>query len=267
MAFASMKTEAIVLVSSPFREVDRVYRMLTKEYGKVSVRGRGALKPMAKLASHLELPGVVQVEYVRGRQTTTVIAVDVKKPFIRVRNDVERQLAVRAMLTLVDRYTDEEEHDTELYALTKAGVAFVNDEESLTTVQLLTHLAGFLVKFMDHLGYRLQLGQCLECRGEIVPLAFRWHAGKGGLVCSGCSTRFAEEWFASRVVSDGVVRILRRMQTEPFSAIARTEISRGEVGALAHIVHDFMMTHLPGRERAPFWEGLLIRLEKPATSG
>ena len=266
MAFASMKTEGIVLYSAPFKEADKVYRMLTKDYGKVSVRGRGALKPKAKLASHLESPGVVAVEYVRGKYSTTVIATDFRKPFTRLQQDVERRLAAQSILTLVDRYTDEEEHDDDLYALVRAAVKYLDDEDNLTPAQILTHVSAFLVKFLAHSGYQLEFDRCLNCKSDIHPMAFRWHGGKGGLVCTSCASQHREEWFAAARVPDAVIDHLRTMHRESFSTISRLTIEKPALSALAGMIHDSMMLHLPGRERAPFWEGLLIRLERPAFS-
>ena len=268
MSFASIKTEGIVLSSAPSREADRIYRVCTKDYGKLSVQGRGALKAGAKLASHLESIGRVKLEVVRGRHSTTVIGVEFMELYPLLRADIERRLTAQTALALLNRYVDDEEHDPVLYELLVNWLRYLNDTPEFTPAQLLLSLTSFVYKLMDHLGYQVQLRQCLSCANTILPFAFRWHGGKGGLVCTGCAQRDSREWFAAVRVPEEVISLMHILTEDAYTDVLRLSLTKPVIESLARMAHDFMMSHLPGRERAPFWEGLLIHidLERPTHS-
>jgi DNA repair protein RecO (recombination protein O) len=65
-------TEGFVIKSMKYKEYDRLYTMLTKEHGKITVRGRGVRKPLSKFGAHLQLLNPLQLDLIQGKAWYTL---------------------------------------------------------------------------------------------------------------------------------------------------------------------------------------------------
>ncbi|MFH1711623.1 MAG: DNA repair protein RecO [Patescibacteria group bacterium] len=268
MTWSTVKTEGIVLRVDPLREYDRRYKMLTPEFGKIEFVGRGAQKEKAKLAAHLEPFAVVDVEIVRGRRSTTVISVERQKPFRQIASNLDRRLLAQSSLTLLDRYTREDDQDEALYGMLLDWLNFLDQDIELGPARRAFLLSGFVMRCFKYLGYNVALNSCLACKQPIVPLAFRWHGGKGGLVCSDCVAKDREEWFAARRLPEEVIIMLRFAREAAYEDILKVPLKHEIISSFVQIVHDLTTYHLPGEYRTPFWTGVMADyvLEVPEES-
>ncbi|PIX62319.1 DNA repair protein RecO [Candidatus Uhrbacteria bacterium CG_4_9_14_0_2_um_filter_41_50] len=258
MTWSTIKTEAIVLASYPFCEADRSYSAFTPEYGKVSFVGRGALKVRAKLAAHLEPFAIIDLEIIQGRRSTTVISVERKQTFRGIANSYEARVLALHSLSLFNTHTKEHDRDVELYQELLNWLGFLDSSPALSQLRSNFALGAFLMKFMSHLGYEVELKTCISCKSEILPLSFRWHGGRGGLVCSDCISKDLEEWFSARQIQEESIQMLRLARELPYADLLKIHLKPDSVDDFANIVHDLMLYHLPVEPRAPFWEGLSL---------
>ncbi|MDP2631912.1 MAG: DNA repair protein RecO [Candidatus Uhrbacteria bacterium] len=262
MSWSTLKTEAIVLTSEPFREADRMYTALTPDNGKVSFLGRGARKGKAKLAAHLEPFAIVDIEIVRGKRSTTVISVERIKGFANIRESLDKRLLIQTSLSLLNKHTREHDYDPCLYAELLDWLEFVDSQFSVTPVRATFILGSFALRIMRHLGYDVQLNDCIQCKQKVMPLSFRWHADKGGLVCSDCLSEKPEEWFSARPIREEVVKLLRFARGAGYPDLLKPSLLADDLDAYARIVHDLMVFHLPVDSDVPFWAGVLEDKER-----
>ena len=258
MAWSALKTEAIVLTSAPFREADRRYSALTRDFGKVQFVGRGARKGKAKLAAHLEPYAIVDLEIIKGRRSVTVISVERQHAFRSLMNDFDRRVLAQASLSLIDRHLREYDQDEILYHLVLDWINFIDKQEEIAKKEQVFLLGAFILRLMQQLGYEVSLAECVACKSRIMPLAFRWHGGKGGLVCSDCVQRDGQEWFAARTISEESIKILRFSREAAYEDVVITDFDRSHIEDFSRIVHDLMQYHLPMNTSTPFWRGLAV---------
>ncbi|MBU1126106.1 MAG: DNA repair protein RecO [Patescibacteria group bacterium] len=261
MSWSSVKTEAVILSSHPWREADRRYRALTASHGKIEFIGRGAQKEKAKLASTLEPFAIVNVEYIKGRRSTTVIATDSHHRFRVLDTNLERRLLAESILFFLNRVTDEDEADSALYQMLIDWLLFLDDDKPLSSLRSSFLLGGFLLRLLSRLGYKVELRHCLDCKQDIFPLAFRWHARQGGLVCSDCVMAKPEEWFAAKLVSEEAIKLIRFARDERLVDLLRLPLSSEHLAVFANIVNDLVVHHLPGNWDRPFWTAILAEFE------
>jgi len=254
----SYKNEAIILTSAPFCEADRRYSALTRDFGKIEFIGRGARKGKAKLAAHLEPYAIVDLEIIKGRRSVTVISVERQHAFRSLMNDIDRRVLTQASLSLVDRHMREYDQDKILYHLVLDWMNFIDKQEKMAKKEQVLLFGAFLLRFMQQLGYEAALSNCVACKEKIMPLSFRWHGGKGGLVCSDCVAKDENEWFAARSILEESVKILRFARESSYEDIVQTNFDRAYVEDFARIVHDLMQYHLPVDSPVPFWQGVGI---------
>lgn len=257
--WSSVKTEAVVLSTYTLREADRSYTALTPGHGKVSFIGRGALKPKAKLAAHLEPCAIVELEIIKGARSTTVIGVERQHAFKRTQTSIDHRLLVLTSLSLMDRVTHLEEEDRGLYEELVKWLHFLETQEVLHPTRSTLLLGGFLLRTMGRLGYDVTLDRCVSCQEEIMPLSFRWHGGRGGLVCTDCTRRNQSEWVSARPMREEIVTLLRLARDSGYPGLMKFGLRASDVEAFAACTNDLLSYHVPGYAERPFWVGILTK--------
>lgn len=257
--WSSIKTEAIVLATHEMREADRGYRALTPLYGKLAFVGRGAMKPKAKLAAHLEPCAIVELEIIKGMRSTTVINVERKHAFRRTQTSIDHRLLVLTSMSLLDRVTHQEEEDRGLYEELLTWLHFLETQETLHPTRSTLLLGGFLLRTMRQLGYDVSLLECVGCRVDVMPLSFRWHGGRGGLVCTDCLRKSPGDWFGAVALREEVVTLMRLARDSSYDSLTKFGLKATDVEAFAACTHDLLGYHVPGYSERPFWAGILPR--------
>lgn len=253
MSWHTIKDEGMVLVSTPFRERDRLYTLLTRNHGKVRVMGRGAQKQEAKLAPFLEPFGTLHLEWIEGRRSTTIIAAERIERFTRLESDwAIRNLASVTSHALHQHLRDYDEH-SEIYALHHDWLTELNEDPVDSYTRKLFMLGGFFLKFLNQMGYQSELHTCISCSTDIVPLAYRWHGGKGGLVCSDCVRKDEREWHSATYLHEDVLRLLRFVGSMSFADLRQMSLPGAHVAEFIKVIDDLIKYHLPDARQDPFW--------------
>ncbi|MBI2551027.1 DNA repair protein RecO [Candidatus Uhrbacteria bacterium] len=239
------QTRGIPLRQKHWREVDRLYTILTKEEGKVQVVGRGGNKPLAKLSPHLEFVCEADLMIVRGRSMYTLAGVERWHTFPNLYQDHRRSVLAQSALHLIDIGTREAEPDPVLYYELKKFLIFVDASPPLTAERSGYLLASFALKLLAMSGYRPELFFCLQCKDPIASKTFRWHALKGGVVCDPCSIADQETWFAARPMEDRIAKLLRFALGETFENQLRPHLPGESLGQFHEAVESLIVSHFP----------------------
>ncbi len=257
--WSTLKTTAIVIASEPWREADRRYRALTPHHGKLEFVGRGAMKGRAKLAAHLEPFAIVNLTLIQGMRSTTVIGVEREESFTALATAIEPRLLALAATSLIDKTMRTDQEDEVVYVELLDLLRFLNTAPAFPPTRNTFVFGSFLLRLLRHLGYDVELGTCLSCKDDIRPLAFRWHEGKGGLVCTNCALDQPQEWFAARALDEEIVTLLRFAKDAQYADLLRPALKADHVGSFATCVHDLMRFHVPGyADEAPFWQTTML---------
>jgi DNA repair protein RecO (recombination protein O) len=254
--WSTVKTTGLVLTTSPFREADRRYSALTPEYGKIEFVGRGAQKPKAKLAAHLEPFALVDLEIVRGARSTTVIGVERSEAFAHIRGSLEHRLFAQTLFTMLEKAIRPDLADPELFDEIVDVVRFLDAQEALPQTRSTFLFGAMILRLLRRLGYDVEIHDCLSCRKIVMPLAFRWHGGRGGLVCTDCVTTQREDWFAARPIDEEIVTLMRLGRDTSFADLVKYPLKGDHVEQFAQCVHDVYVYHVPGELSMPFWTGI-----------
>jgi DNA repair protein RecO (recombination protein O) len=258
MSWYSVKTEGVVLKSLPFREVDRRYTIFTKDYGKIEVMGKGAQKELAKLAPTLEPFGVLNLEIVRGQVWTTVISADKIERFAKIQSSYDLRVFAQTLFHIVDMYIREADRDIQMYNLLIDWLRGIEAVDCEHPTRATFFMGGFLMRFLEQMGYQVALNNCVSCYAKIMPFSFRWHGGKGGLVCSDCVKQKESDHFAARNIDEKVLVLLRFAAEADIDEFANLRLSGALVSDFAGIVNDLVKFHIPDANERPFWEGLVL---------
>ena len=110
---------------------------------------------------------------------------------------------------------------------------------------------------MERLGYKVELRNCLSCQEQIMPLSFRWHTGKGGLVCTDCVKDEKQEWIDTKSVTQEMVMLLRMARENQFNDLLAARLPLDHLRQMLDITHELMQYHVPFASEIPFWQGVL----------
>ena len=243
------RATGIVLSRHDRREADRWYSAYTREVGKIEFLARGAHKPLAKLAPHLESPGEVDFLLVRGRYYETVAGAHRICAFPSVSQDLGALLLARSALHLVDIATRVHEPDPDLYNLIRAWLNFLDNKipplSDLSPERSAYLLGSFTLKLLAHLGYRPELGACLSCKRPIEAARYHWHSLKGGVVCHACAVKNQDEWFAAKNLQDDTLKLLRFALREPFEEQGRPHLPGAVLAEFHEALESLIVCHFP----------------------
>lgn len=242
--WGSVKTPAIVVAVESWKEVDRRYRAITPE-GKIEFIGRGARKGRAKLAAHLEPLACVSLELVRGARQYTVIGVERERAFARVAQSATHRLTALAGLHLFDALFPFEDPHGESYDRLLDWLQFLEEMPDFSLPRADWYVFSLYLRLLDDSGFSLSFERCVRCREKVVPLSFRYHGQRGGLVCTACVLKSPADWVGAEHVGEGAVILLRFAQKAAWGELSRVPFSHEAFYEAVERVRLFAEHHHP----------------------
>ena len=173
-------TLAFVLRQESIKEHDRRYVFFTQEFGKLSLLAPGARKINAKLAGHLEIPTLVQIQFAMSRNPRLISALE-EIPYIEIKKR-KKSLTVAFWITdLVDELMIEKQLDSEIWKLLFDSLYFL--EKNLNKFPEIADFIWiyFNAQFLRILGFSPVLDGCIECGSTINNIFFNFE--RKGIVC------------------------------------------------------------------------------------
>lgn len=235
----------MIVATDPWREADRRYSILTKDEGMVECIGRGARRAGAKLAAHLDGFAVVELEIIRGTRQMTVIGVERRATFPALERSFAGRTAALAACTLLHRAVRPQDHDPRLFPLLHDLFLSLNRTPEIGIVRAHFFAAAFALRLLTIIGYDLALEHCVHCRSTILPLAFRWHDARGGVVCTSCTLTAPHDWFAARPMTEELLALARFARGATYDDLLRLQLRSTDVRALWDCVDGYTQYHVP----------------------
>ncbi len=240
-----VKTEAVVLRATKFRESSKILVFYTREHGKMSVIAKGCRGPRSKFGSSLEPMSHVQAVVYRkeGRDLQLLSQCDLLESFFRISEEMERLYAAMTIVALLDKVAHPEEKNEPLFDATVGALRAINN----ATQNAANVLYKYEMDLLGHLGYTLKFHECVACGASLAKAA---PAGlkleKGGVLCESCSRG---------QLTDGVVPGPVLYWLQQFEAIADDgdvtafSVANGERTELRNILYRYLRRHVEGVER------------------
>lgn len=184
------KYSGIILSKNDIGETDRFYHIYTLEAGKIRAKAIGVKKPNAKLAGNLEPITHAEIFMARGRGRGNITGVIPLNNFLAIKSDFSALQRVFFIFRIFGRLITEEEKDEKIFKLlleyleTIEKLAGFSEKVKLEIITL-----GFLFKFMEALGYRIEVDKCVKCGKKLVLEKNYFSSEFGGVLCEKCSEK------------------------------------------------------------------------------
>ena len=218
------RTQAIVLSHIEYGEADRILKLFTLEKGKISAIAKGVRKIRSRKAGHLEPFTHVNLFLAKGRNLDIITQAETIDAFLGLRANLERVAFASYVMELLDRFTYEEGQNIALFRLLARTLSRLEMGSHPETV---VHF--FEVRFLDLLGFRPQLFECVDCGSEIREEDQFFSPLVGGVLCPKCGPARSEAW----PVDKDLLRYLRHFQRsswEKIEAVVIPEMIEARLG-------------------------------------
>jgi DNA repair protein RecO len=179
--------EAVVLSRRDVREFDQRI-VLYGAGGKFECLARGIKKSTAKNSASLEPGSFISFTPAQGRQQSLITSVEPLAVFTDIFQNLNANLHVQFGLTVLERITEVEQSEPELFAALLEWLAQVNAAPVAATHLTLTFFAKLIMIF----GFTPELEVCVQCGqalGEQTALSY----AHGGFLCARCTQSAAAD--------------------------------------------------------------------------
>jgi DNA repair protein RecO (recombination protein O) len=223
-----------VLRRKDIGEADRILTLFTPGMGKVRVIAKGIRKPRSRKAGHLELFTRANLLLATGRDLDIVTQAETLEAYRPLREDLLSGAYGAYMVELLDRFTPDAEEHAALYDLLRRGLSWVCEARSQPAegggpgagqAQALALAARYYeLHLLSMAGYQPQLRVCVACGRDLQPVDQFFSAAEGGVVCTACGQSRGELHAGRLPLSLGALKLLRYMQSNPWSRVAALNI-------------------------------------------
>ncbi len=248
MAERTYKTDALILLSRPLGEADRLVDLLTWERGKITAVARGARKVKSRLAAGVDLFTFGYYQLHRGRSLDLITGQEVKEHFTAFREDAALYPYGLFLTELTGCLVRSEEPSPGPCSLLLKGWRLLCETEPQGRMLF---CRAFELKLMNLTGFCPYLKDCLLCGA---PEALYFSSRQGGLLCSRCAGGGAVK------LSAGTVALARRLLEAPLEKVKILRPLALQMRELGGMAEAFRRYHLDTGELRSL---RLIRLLDP----
>ena len=184
----NFKYNGIILNKFDIGETDRLYNIYTQEIGKIRVKAIGVKKPNAKLAGSLEPITYAEVFMARGKGKGNITGAIAINNFLGIKSDVSAVQKVFYVIGIINRLITEEEKDEKIFSLLLEYLETLDKSNNLSSKAKSDIITlGFLFKFIEALGYRIEVEKCIRCSSKLQPGGNYFSPELGGITCLNCT--------------------------------------------------------------------------------
>ncbi|HBI16694.1 MAG: repair protein RecO protein [Candidatus Moranbacteria bacterium GW2011_GWF2_34_56] len=231
------KYTGIILNKKDIGETDRIYNIYTLEQGKISAIARGVRKSKSKLAGHLENFYLIDLTVMKNRGMGNIASSIVENNFKNIRNDLDLLERVFKTAKIINRLINDQEKDTDIFflfldyldSLNKIGNKLDDVHKNLIT-------QGFIFKFLDLAGYKIEINKCVRCEQRLSRDRNFFDYSQGGIVCEKCAVGTDN----ILPISNNSIKIIRIIFQNKIKNLSKLKIGRRESTELEHISKKFI---------------------------
>lgn len=227
------KTEGIVLRETQYQESDKLLNVLTRDYGKITLRARGVRKTSSNLKSGCQLLAWSEFTYQEHNGYYTVREAVCKEMFPELRGDIEAISLGFYFAQAAEALAEEDYYDPALLSLLlNALYALAKLKKPQAVVK-----AAFEWRLACMAGYAPDLSACAICGCDQPD---RFNVNLGVLQCSSC--RY--ESGLRMPLTPAVLAALRYLSTCEDKKIFSFQLGEESLRQLGAITETYLITQL-----------------------
>lgn len=234
------KTQAIVLHSLAYGEIDKIVTLYTLDYGKIKGIAKGAKRSQRRFGNTLEVCSHIVLSFFE-KETTGLVRLshaELISPFAGLREDIQKLAWASYFLELVNEMTPERVANKEIYHLLINSLSILEKGQAQEEI-----LRIFEMRLLTHSGYQPLLDYCLRCKKALTKEGGFFSAEEGGLFCPNC----VQDYSGLIPISLGTIKTLLLAQKFPLEKINRLTFTTQALRESSIVLSLFLAKYL-GKE-------------------
>ena len=247
-----LTTQGIVLRETNYKEADKILTVLTRDWGKRTVKARGCRRKNSKLTAASQLLVYSELTLSERGEFTTLTEADPLEQFWSVRQDLETLALASYFAEVAEASAQEGETCPELLSL------LLNCLYALDTLKKPRALvkAVFELRLLCLTGYEPLLDACAVC-GAPEPLRARLHLSQGVLCCAACRGRLGGG--VSMPLDQGALAAMRHVAYGDPKRLFFFQLEEKSLSAFADVAEAYLLTQLErGFSTLDFYKSLRL---------
>jgi DNA repair protein RecO (recombination protein O) len=219
-----------VFKKEDFGEADQMFKIFTKDFGKIEVLGKGIRKISSKLRAQIDIFYLSEIEFVQGKIYKRLTDAVFIEKFKNLRRSFKKLSIAYKISEVLDALIKGEERDDKIWNLILE--TFKNlDNPNLPFAICNLQFYYFFWNLVSFLGHKPELYFCCICQKRLKPEKIYFNEKEGGLICSACFQKIRE----GKEISQNLVKILRLLSEKDFEFLKRLKIKKEEFEELREI--------------------------------
>lgn len=177
MAF--QKTEGIILKKHNFSDYHKMVTIFTRDFGKKTVAAKGVRKLKSKLAPHLEVGMKTKITITKGKKNDILTGAQVQNAHKEIHKNLRKTSYIYILSEIVDKLTEEEHCDYDLYEIIAIGCELINEAEDR---QLPMIFSAVLAHILKNHGIYPETDQCSRTGEKLVKEDAAFSFKKNGII-------------------------------------------------------------------------------------
>ncbi len=220
-----VKTEGIIIGDTNYSESSKILKILTKDYGLISVISKGCrnLKSKLRSISNKLVYANFQIYY-KENGISTLISADIIDTLLNISNSIEKISFASYLMDLTHQ----------AYKNSYDGLIYINFIEVLKKInsgfdcEVLTYI--YEIKLLDFLGIKPVVDYCTICGNDknILTISIK----DGGYVCQNC-------YHSGKIYSSKTIKLIRMFLYVDIKKITKIDVSKDVKLELEEFITDY----------------------------
>jgi DNA repair protein RecO (recombination protein O) len=185
--FTHHRTQAVVLESKEVGEYDRILTFYTRDFGKITAKGRSIRKGKSKLRASTQLFSFVEVEFIQGKKYNTLTDAVLLSSFSKTKKDLAKLSLFYRIAETTLLFIKDQEKDENIFLLLLETLQEI-EEKNLSKEKLKIMWCAYSFRLLYFLGYRVYTKECIKCSKKIEKECY-FNPEKKGVLCKECYTK------------------------------------------------------------------------------
>lgn len=203
--FVHYRTLGLILAKEDRGEADQLFKIYTKDFGKLEILGKAIRKISSKLRSGAEMFYLSEIEFIQGKIYKTLTDAILIEKFQNLRKDLERLDTAQKISEDLDNFVKGGEPDEKIWQLLIETFEKLNNYP-LSAIHCLLLYYYFFWNLLSILGYRPELYNCLFCQKRLKPEKLYFSFKDGGVICQNCFKKVKSDIIE---INPDTVKVLR----------------------------------------------------------
>lgn len=233
----NVETEAVILKTQKYKEVDEIITAFTKKFGKIYLFAHSSKKVKSPLLSGTQLFGYVDMEIDLREKNSKLFNSKIKKSYYKFSEDLHKYYFASYICELIEKTQRENITDVRLFK--KIIEVFDYMEKGDCNLKLLR--LDFELFLLKSLGILPILENCVFCNTDDVNLIRNIEISQGGVICDDC---IKNNKVSAYRLDRNLIRFIKYVYNNDTQKVLNVKIADVLLDQLDIFIQKYLLYHL-----------------------